>query len=111
VPWTMVVAMAELPAGGDGWGLAPGRLLAHDDRVNTPSRADRHTARLARLRRARRLAAGGVVLGLAAGLSLALGAEERPLRVVGILVLAINLLMVPALVALFRAEQRGREDR
>ena len=99
--------MAELPPVGGGWGLARGRLLAHDGRVSTPSRADRHAARLARLRRARRLAAGGVVLGLAAGLSLALGAEERPLRVVGVLVLAINLLMVPAMVALFRADTPG----
>jgi hypothetical protein len=50
---------------------------------------------------------GGVVLGLAAGLSLALSAEERPIRVVGILVLSINLLMVPLLVALFRAQPPG----
>jgi hypothetical protein len=53
------------------------------------------------------LAAGGVVLGLAAGLSLALLAEERPIRVAGILMLAINLLMVPAMVALFRADPPG----
>jgi hypothetical protein len=49
------------------------------------------------------LAAAGVVLGLAAGLTLALSAEERPIRVVGILVLAINLLLVPVLPAVLRA--------
>jgi hypothetical protein len=50
---------------------------------------------------------GGVGLGLAAGLSLALWAEERPIRVVGILVLALNLLMAPVLPALFRAQPPG----
>jgi hypothetical protein len=49
------------------------------------------------------LTVGGVVLGLAAGLTLVLSAEERPIRMVGILVLAINLLLVPVLPALFRA--------
>jgi hypothetical protein len=94
-----------------GWwwwsGLVPCRLLAHDGRVTVPSRADRHTARLARLRRARWFTVGGVALGLAAGLSLALWAEERPIRVVGILVLALNLLMAPVLPALFRAQPPG----
>jgi hypothetical protein len=40
-------------------------------------------------------------------LSLALWAEERPIRVVGILVLALNLLMAPVLLALFRAQPPG----
>jgi hypothetical protein len=79
--------------------------------MSTPSRADRHTARLARLRRGRWLSVGGVALGLAAGLSLTVFAEERPLRVVGILVLALNLLMAPLLWALFRIQPSARDDR
>jgi hypothetical protein len=75
--------------------------------VSTPSRADRHSARLARLRKSRWLTVGGVVLGLAAGLSLALSAEDRPMRVIGILVLSINLLLAPFLAALFRAQPPG----
>jgi uncharacterized membrane protein len=53
------------------------------------------------------LTVGGVVLGLAAGLSLALSAEDRPMRVIGILVLSINLLLAPFLAALFRAQPPG----
>jgi hypothetical protein len=45
-----------------------------------PSRADPHTVRLARLRTARWTVVGGVVLGLASGLLLALAAEDRPKR-------------------------------
>jgi hypothetical protein len=78
--------------------------------MSTPSRADRHAARLARLRRGRRLAVGGIVLGLAAGLSLALWADEGPIRVVGILVLALNLLMASVLPATFRAQPPGRRN-
>ena len=55
-----------------------------------PSRADRHTVRLARLRTARWMMVGGVVLGLASGLLLALFAADRPIRVVGLLVVALS---------------------
>ena len=44
----------------------------------------------------------GIGLGLAAGLVLALSAEERPMRVIGVLVLPINLLLAPLSLAVFR---------
>jgi hypothetical protein len=97
-----------------GWDRVRGDgLVAAPEAAAPPplTRADRHTARLARLRKSRWLSAGGVVLGLAAGLSLAVSAEERPLRVVGILVLAITLLMAPLLWALFRVPPSARDDR
>ncbi len=86
--------------------------------MSTPSRADRHAAGLARARKLRWLVVTGVVLGLAAGVSLALFAEERPIRVIGVVVGALNIASLVALRAVFRAqrplltaEQRGREDR
>jgi hypothetical protein len=81
---------------------------AHDGRVTTPSRSDRHAARLARLRTARLLAVGGVGLGLAAGLSLALFADEQPIRVVGVLVLVVNGVMALTLPALLRTPPDGQ---
>jgi hypothetical protein len=77
--------------------------------MSRPSR-DRHTVRLAQRRKRRWLSVVGVVLGLA-GLSLALWAEERPLRVVGILVLAVSLFVVqPLLWALSRPLPWDRYD-
>jgi uncharacterized membrane protein YfcA len=67
-----------------------------------PSRADRHTVRLARLRTARWMVVGGVVLGLASGLLLALFAADRPIRVIGLLVVALSVVQALSLPALFR---------
>jgi membrane protein YdbS with pleckstrin-like domain len=86
--------------------------------MSTPSRADRHTTRVAWVRRLRWLVACTVPLGLAAGVSLTLFAEERPLRVVGLVVVVLNLVNLVAIWVifraqrpLFRAQQPGREDR
>jgi hypothetical protein len=96
-----------------GWeqALAGGAAGAHDVGVTTPSRSDRHAARLARLRTARLLAVGGVGLGLAAGVSLLLFADEQPIRVIGVLVLALNGMMALVLPALLRAEQADWRQR
>jgi hypothetical protein len=51
----------------------------------------------------------GIGLGLAAGLLLVLAAEDRPMRVIGVLVLAVNLLMVPASLAVFRVQLPSRQ--
>jgi uncharacterized membrane protein YfcA len=91
--------------------LARRELVAHDGRVTTPSRSDRHAARLARLRTARLLAVGGVVLGLAAGVSLALFSDEQPLRVVGVLVLVLNGVMLLTLPAMLRTRPADRQQR
>jgi membrane protein YdbS with pleckstrin-like domain len=72
--------------------------------MTTPSRGDRHTARLARLRPARRIAVAGVVLGLASGLSLLLFAAERPIRVLGAVIVVIAVVQVLTLPALFRVQ-------
>jgi hypothetical protein len=99
-------------------GLAASALLADDGQMTTPSRAERHAARLARVRRPRWLTITAVVLGFTAGLSLALFSQERPFRVVGIVVVAVNIGNVLALRATFRAQRLllraqwpGREDR
>ena len=55
-----------------------------------------------------------MVLGFSAGLSLALFSQERPFRVVGIVVVAVNIGNVLAFRAqrlLLRAKRPGREDR
>jgi hypothetical protein len=79
-----------------------------------PSRADRHTARLASARRLRWLVVTAVLLGLAAGVSLAVLAEERPMRVIGVVVVVLNLGNLLALRAIFRAQRplfrAGRPD-
>lgn len=84
-------------------GLAPRRLAADDGRVSTPSRGDRHTARLARLRRLRWLTVGGLVLVNLGGLVLMLWAEDRPLRIVGLFVVVISIVQALSLPAVFRA--------
>jgi hypothetical protein len=86
--------------------LAWCEAVAHDEPMTTPSRSDRHAARLARLRTARYrlMVVGGVTVGLAAGLSLALFSDEQPLRVAGVLVLAVNAVMLLALPALLRTQ-------
>jgi uncharacterized membrane protein YfcA len=79
--------------------------------MTTPSRADRHTARLARLRTARWMVVGGMVLTVASGLLLAVAAEDRPIRVVGVLVLAVGVVQVLSLPALFRVQLPDQQHR
>jgi uncharacterized membrane protein YfcA len=79
--------------------------------MSTPSRADRHTARLARLRTARWTVVAGVVVSLASGLVLALAAEDRPIRVIGVLVLAVGVVQALSLPALFRVQLPDRQRR
>jgi hypothetical protein len=111
-PWW---ARAGLPAAWWQGGLAWWEAVADDGWVTTPSRSDRHAVRLARLRTARLMVVGGVVLGLAAGLSLALFSDAGPLRVAGVLVLALNGVMLLALPAMLRTQptdwrQRRRRE-
>jgi hypothetical protein len=63
------------------------------------------------LRTARLLAVGGVGLGLVAGLSLALFADEQPIRVVGVVVLVVNGVMALALPAVLRTPPDGQRPR
>jgi uncharacterized membrane protein YfcA len=79
--------------------------------MSTPSRADRPTARLARLRTARWTVVAGVVVSLASGLVLALAAEDRPIRVIGVLVLAVGVVQALSLPALFRVQLLDRQRR
>jgi hypothetical protein len=107
-PWW---ARAELSAVWWQGGLAWWEAVADDGWVTTPSRSDRHAVRLARLRTARLMVVGGVVLGLAAGLSLALFSDAGPLRVAGVLVLALNGVMLLALPAMLRTQPTDRRQR
>ena len=74
-----------------------------------PSRADRHTVHLARLRTARWTVVGGVALGMASGLLLALAAEDRPKRVIGLLIVALSVVQALCLPALFRIRLSDRQ--
>jgi hypothetical protein len=79
--------------------------------MTMPSPSDRHAARLARVRALRWVVLAGIGLGLAAGLFLTLSAEEGPIRVIGVLILAINLLLVPLTLAVFRVPPANRPRR